>query len=155
MSVYRYFPDKYAIAEALALRHWDGFATSIERLAEEDEREPVADPVTAILEVLSDGFRAAPAFRALWYSPLRTQQLRDATRPTRERFAASLARMLAARWPHAGPQLREQAARTVVLVGDGLLREAFRVDPHGDAALLAEARIVLNAYLDARLGPRS
>jgi hypothetical protein len=40
----------------------------------------------------------------------------------------------------------------VVLAGDGLLREAFRVDPAGDAELLAESKLMLDAYIAARLG---
>jgi hypothetical protein len=40
----------------------------------------------------------------------------------------------------------------VVLAGDGLLREAFRRDQEGDARLLWEAKLMLDAYIDARLG---
>jgi hypothetical protein len=39
----------------------------------------------------------------------------------------------------------------VVLAGDGLLREAFRLNPEGDGALLAESGRMLNAYIAARL----
>ena len=42
----------------------------------------------------------------------------------------------------------------VVLVGDGLLREAFRGTPQGNEALLTETKFLLGAYLDARLGGR-
>ena len=40
----------------------------------------------------------------------------------------------------------------VVIAGDGLLREAFRQNPDGDDALLAESRTMLSAYTAARLG---
>jgi hypothetical protein len=40
----------------------------------------------------------------------------------------------------------------VVVAGDGLLREAFRLDPDGDQSLLAESKLMLNAYIAVRLG---
>src|SRR5260370_39089312 len=57
-SLYRYFPDKEAIAEALALRYWRELADLVERVAQAAEREPLADPLAAVLEALPAGFRA-------------------------------------------------------------------------------------------------
>jgi hypothetical protein len=39
-----------------------------------------------------------------------------------------------------------------VLVGDGLLREAFRLDSEGDPTVLAEGQAMIGAYLTSRLG---
>jgi hypothetical protein len=39
-----------------------------------------------------------------------------------------------------------------VLAGDGLLREAFRRQRGGDAALIAESKAMLRAYIRERLG---
>jgi hypothetical protein len=43
----------------------------------------------------------------------------------------------------------------VVLGGDGLLREAFRRDRAGDRTVLEESKLMLRAYLGARLGQPS
>jgi AcrR family transcriptional regulator len=151
-SVYHYFPDKAAIVEALALRYWGELADLVVAAAESDERSALPDPAGAVLESLAAGFRARPGFLALWYGGLRTEAVRDATRPVRESIAASLGRILAVHWPHADPHLRETVARMVVISGDGLLREAFRTSPEGDAVLLAESRTMLDAYARLRLG---
>lgn len=151
-SVYRYFPDKQAIAEALAVRYWDGFRDLVAGVAEADEGEPVRDPAGAVLDALAAGFRAQPGFLALWYGGLRTERVRDATRPTRQAIAGSVARILATHWPDASPRDRAAAARMVVVAGDGLLREAFRVDARGDRELLREGRTMVAAYVAARLG---
>lgn len=150
-SAYHYFPAKEAIVEALAVQYWSDFEDLVAGVAETDERAPLADPAGTILETLAAGFRARPGFRALWYGGLRTERLRDVTRPTRDVIARSVERILAVHYPKADASVRTVAARTVVLVGDGLLREAFRRDPAGDAALLAEGRLVLDAYIAARL----
>jgi AcrR family transcriptional regulator len=151
-SVYHYFPDKEAIVEALALRYWSDFEDLVAAAAEVDEVDPLADPGAVVLDALAAGFRARPGFLALWYGGLRTEQVRDVTRPVRFAIARSIERIFQVHWPAAPPAARATAARMVVLAGDGLLREAFRVDPRGDDELLAESKLMLDAYLVARLG---
>ncbi len=151
-SVYAYFADKEAIAEALALRHWQRFADLVAATAEAEEARPAADPLAAVIETLAAGFRSEPAFRALWYGGLRTERVRAATRPMRDEVSASLRRVLAVHWPSAPAERLDVAARMIVLVGDGVLREAFRIDPAGDPTLLREGRTMLAAYAAQTLG---
>ena len=150
-SVYRYFPDKEAIVHALAVRYWSDFEDLVAAAAETDERDPLSDPGSVVLDALAAGFRARPGFLALWYGGLRTEAVRDATRPTRGAIARSIERILTTHWPDAPASTRATVARMVVLAGDGLLREAFRLDPEGNAALLAESKLLLNSYMTSRL----
>lgn len=151
-SVYRYFPDKEAIVEALALSYWSDFEDLVAAAAEADEISPLEDPGSVVIDALAAGFRAHPGFLMLWYGGLRTERVREVTRPTRTAIAASAARILAVHWPDAPEADRYTAARMVVLTGDGLLREAFRQDPSGDAALLEESKVMIDAYLAVKLG---
>src|SRR5919197_2007204 len=82
-SLYQYFPDKEAVAEALALRYWGELADLVAGMAELCEREGLDDPIDAVVQALAAGFRARPGFLALWYGGLRSERIRDATRPTR------------------------------------------------------------------------
>ena len=150
-SVYRFFPDREAIVEALAIRYWSDFADLVAGVAEADALEPVADPADAVLSVLAAGFRARPGFLALWYGGLRTERVRDRTRDARQDIAGSIERILAVHRPAAPTQARVLTAEMVVLAGDGLLREAFRRDPDGDALLLGESRVMLASYIAHRL----
>lgn len=151
-SVYRFFPDKQAIVEALAVRYWSDFEDLV---AGASELSSLADPGAFVVDSLAAGFRARPGFLSLWYGGLRTEAVRDATRPARQAIAASIERILARHWPHASDVERTVAAQMVVLAGDGLLREAFRRDPRGDLALLEESKVMLRSYLVARLGQPS
>jgi AcrR family transcriptional regulator len=151
-SVYRYFPDKETIVEALALRYWSDFEDLVAAAAQADERALLEDVGAVVLDALAAGFRARPGFLALWYGGLRTERVRDATRPTRSAIAASIEKILASHWPRTSATDRRIAARMVVLAGDSLLREAFRQDRQGDARLLEESKKMLGAYLQARLG---
>ncbi|MCW3064376.1 MAG: TetR family transcriptional regulator [Solirubrobacterales bacterium] len=150
-SLYRYFPDKEAIVEALAVRYWSDFEDLASAVAAADERDRLEEPMQAIIETLAVGFRAHPGFLALWYGGLRTERVRNATRPARVAFARTLERMLEARWPNSDEAQREIVSRVVVLIGDGLLREAFRIDPEGDPIVIDECHRALEAYIAARL----
>lgn len=147
-SVYRFYDNKQAIVEELALRHWEELVElAAAALA------GAGDPVAAVLRALAAGFRARPGFLALWYGGLRTERVRDVTRPVRARLTAAVAQALRERHPRAGAHDVAAAADMAVLAGDGLLREAFRRQRDGDPTLLAESGVMLSAYLTARLGP--
>ncbi len=151
-SIYRFFDDKQAIIEALALRYWSDFADLVAAAAEADELDPLHDPAAVVLDALAAGFRARPGFLALWYGGLRTERVRDTTRSARQAIGRSIERILANHWPQAPAQSRARAAEMVVLAGDGLLREAFRRDRGGDAAVLVESKLMLSSYVASRLG---
>jgi AcrR family transcriptional regulator len=150
-SVYRFFPDKEAIVEALAVRYWSDFEDLVAGVAEADEAQPLDDPVGAVLDVLVAGFRARPGFLGLWFGGLRSERVRNATRPTRTAIASSIGRVLARHWPDASGDTLARVAEMAVLAGDGLLREAFRRDPSGDPTVLAESKHMLKAYIAERL----
>jgi AcrR family transcriptional regulator len=150
-SVYAYFADRDGVAEALALRHWQRFADVVAAAAEAEERDAAGRPLAFVVDALAAGFRGQPAFLALWFGDLRTERMRTATRPVREQVAASVQRALRVHWPTAPDDRLGLVARTTVIAGDGLLREAFRVDPDGDPTLLGEARTMLEAYAETSL----
>jgi AcrR family transcriptional regulator len=151
-TVYNWFPDKESIAEALALRYWRELADLLAEVAEAAESVALEDPVGAGLDALAAGFRARPGFLSLWFGGLRTERLRDVTRSYRDEVSAGVERSLAAAYPEAAPELLRAAARMVVLLGDGILREAFRLDRDGDVTVLAEGTHALHAYISTRLG---
>jgi AcrR family transcriptional regulator len=153
-ALYRFFADKHAILEALAISWWRELVNLVDGIADLDAIEPLEDPAAAVLEALAAGLRGRPGFLALWYGGLRDERLREATRPLRGEFAAVVQRILANHWPHAPAPERAAAAELAVLAGDGLLREAFRIGPDGDRLILRESARMLDAYLNARLGAR-
>jgi AcrR family transcriptional regulator len=151
-SLYQYFPDRDTIIEALATAYWGDLLDLVEAVAEAEELEPSGDATGAIIDALAAGFRARPGFLALWYGGLRTERVRDATRPVRVLVGRSVDRVLTVTWPKAPAARRATVARMLVLAGDGLMREAFRLDRDGDETILAESKRMLNAYIVDSLG---
>jgi AcrR family transcriptional regulator len=151
-SLYQWFPNKESILEALALRYVDDFTALARELADRATEKPFDDPVGEMLTAFAAAFRDRPGFRAMWFGGLRTESLRDATRPGLTAIGEQLFRILSASAPHASPETIGRVARLMVLSADALLRQAFRADPDGDPELLDDTADLLRTYLKARLG---
>lgn len=152
-SLYQWYPDLDAVLRALVERYSQEFQEIAERFAADAIRQPPRPPAAAALELFVDAFRARPAFRALWFGGLRSEELRDVARGALAPMAEALASVLAAHHPAASRDRVETVSEMFVFVADALLRQAFRRDPDGDPALLTEAALLLQAYLDTRLVP--
>lgn len=150
-SLYFWFPDKESIAEALALRYWAEFADLVAGVADAAGNGMLDDPAGTVLNSLAAGFRARPGFLALWFGGLRSERIRDATRAYRSDVAACVERILAVAAPHADAEQLPTVARMVVLLGDGILREAFRLNRAGDPVVLTEGTHALRSYIFDRL----
>ncbi len=151
-SVYRYFPDKEAIVEALATRYWSEFADLVAAAAELDEHSPTPDPPVACSRRWRRRSAGGPGFSpsgtgACAPSASATPPVRPA-RPSPPRWSGSSPctgrgrpRAIAPRplawwwWPAMGSCARPSGPR------------AAATDQ-----LLAESRVMLGAYVRARLG---
>ena len=145
-SLYQYFPDKGAIVDALARKYMDEFEGLMADLVRRDQGN--ADLVASLIDAFAERYRSQPGYRALWFGPHLSEQLREADRRNREALADGVRRMLLERRAvRDGPDLLT-SCRTAVLTAHALLQEAFLIDATGDPALLAEAKRILRCYLD-------
>ena len=146
-SLYQYFPDREAIIVALATRHLAGFDALVEQVVAAASQERWEDPAGVVLEAFVARWRAEPGYRALWLGTALPPRLVAADREN-NRLIADAARRILVVQGHL-PDSPELARRcwVAVLCCDALLREAFRDDPDGDPAILAEAGAVLRSYL--------
>ncbi|MGF1344346.1 TetR family transcriptional regulator [Streptomyces flavovirens] len=192
-SVYRFFPNKRALVDALAERNLDVYA---ERIAGRLADIPASEWRAAIDAVLDEYLamkRAVPGFGLVDFGP--PVPVADAPDEANRRVAGRLAALLAGhlgRAPgraaavfgrgvepvagpepgpdaDAGPEVADgpggagvepgpgdlapadpdllRAVLVCVEAADALLQLAFRTDPSGDPALIAETRVLLRAYL--------
>ncbi|WP_175409456.1 TetR/AcrR family transcriptional regulator [Streptomyces sp. TRM64462] len=147
-SVYRFFADKRALATALAHRNLDRYAERVaERLAADGAELGARATVDALLDEYVAMKRTVPGFALVDFGvPGPAEALDDdPNHLVADRIHGLIAPRVRAR---AGDG---EALRRKVLVGveaaDALLRLAFRTDPAGDPALIAETRELLHAYL--------
>ncbi|MER7291351.1 TetR/AcrR family transcriptional regulator, partial [Streptomyces lydicus] len=145
-SVYRFFPNKRAMAEALARRNLDAYADRITaRLTAVDEAPPAW---RRAMDVVVDEYlamkRTVPGFALVEFTVPAPRETRQANYLVADRLLALFADPL-------GLDAADQRLRTAFLVGvetaDALLQLAFRTDPAGDPAIVTEAKELLRAYL--------
>ncbi|MEU9115569.1 TetR/AcrR family transcriptional regulator [Streptomyces sp. NPDC048483] len=150
-SVYRFFPNKRAMAEALARRNLDAYADRI------TARLTAPDAVSgwrAAMDVVVDEYlamkRTVPGFALVEFTVPAPRESRRANYEVADRLLALLAAPL-------GLNAAGERLRTAFLVGvetaDALLQLAFRTDPAGDPAIVAECKLLLRAYLARYLDP--
>ncbi|TGA98547.1 TetR/AcrR family transcriptional regulator [Streptomyces sp. MZ04] len=149
-SVYRFFGNKRAMADALAHRNLDLYGERVAARVTGVERGDWRGAVDAAFDEYLAMKRTVPGFGRVDFGiPSAPDAMPDANSDVAERVAALLA-------DHLDRPLDARLRRTV-LVGveavDAVLQLAFRVDPAGDPALIDETRTLLHAYFAGSLDP--
>ena len=152
-SVYRYFPDKEAIFDALAARYLAEFEALMDQLTEHAAEEKWGDPVGVLVDAYADHYRNRPALRAIWFGAGLSKTLFEADRRHKRTMAAGIARLLVTLGVTEDAERVATPSYAGMLAADALIQEAFRSDPAGDAELLEAAKVLLRAYLTALVVP--
>ena len=155
-ALYRFFPDKQAIVDAIAVRHMDLFQ---DRLAGIVMAAPPTD-AAAFLGLVIDGFVAYlesnPDFRILAFGA--TGGGRHVSRRTRDDYAgakvaATIQEFVAEAFDIAATEDFAFRLRIATEIGDRLLGLAFEQDkPAERRRVIAEAKHLLALYLFAAKG---
>ncbi|PNG96277.1 TetR/AcrR family transcriptional regulator [Streptomyces malaysiensis] len=162
-SVYRFFSNKRAMAEALAHRNLDEYAERItRRLAASGVSATSATSDVAgaggggwreAMDVVVDEYlamkRGAPGFALIEFGhPVpATEPPEQPNHLVADRLRTLLADRLGGGRDEAAEERLRVAFLLAVETADALLRLAFRMDPEGDPAIVAETKELLRAYL--------
>lgn len=142
-SLYQFFPDKNAVAEALARRSFERFSQLL-RTIDGGSWEDVVDQVIDTYVAFS---RTEPGFLVLSFGgPVGQQHMLDPQDDNNAVVAKALAELVQVDLP-------VDILRNAVELGDALLALAFRRSKDGDPVLVAEAKTAVKAYLNAHLSP--
>ncbi|MGW0735736.1 TetR/AcrR family transcriptional regulator [Streptomyces sp. NPDC002851] len=140
-SVYRFFSNKRALAEALAERNLDRFARRITARIAEVPHDDWRTAVDAALDEYLEMKRTVPGFGLIEFGA--PDRVAEANHVVADRLGALLT-------THLGRPLDARLRRSLLVsveAADALLHLAFRAAPSGDPELIAETRELLHAYL--------
>ncbi len=150
-GLYRFFPDKQAIVDAIAVRHMELFQ---EMLAARIMADFPADPasfLTAVIDAFIVYLEAHPDFRTVAFGA--PGGGRYVSRPTREAYAGSQVAEMVMEFASGAFDIAPTAdfalrLRIATETGDRLLAFAFeQPGPEERAAVIAEAKRLLTGYL--------
>lgn len=150
-SVYQFFPDKRAVAQALALRNLEEFGERISARLAEDEFADWSDTVGMIIEIFVEMHRTVPGFRVLRFGDVADVNLLDSDADNNAVVADRLRRMVVETFDLRDTPGLATALAISVEAGDAVLKMAFRRDPDGDPLIVAEAERLIHSYLASHI----
>jgi AcrR family transcriptional regulator len=150
-SVYQFFPDKRAVAQALALRNLDLFIERVTRRVSDEDFPHWSDTVGAVIEIFVDMHRTVPGFRVLRFGDVADVHLLDVSADNNSVVADRLRGMVVKFFGVSDSPDLARVLTIAVEAADAVLKLAFRRDPAGDPEILAEAERLIHAYLTGRI----
>jgi AcrR family transcriptional regulator len=154
-SVYQFFPDKRAVAQALALRNLDLFGERVSQRLAAGGFADWTDTVGAIIEIYMEMHRTVPGFRELRFGDVADVYLLDSVSENNSVVAGRLRRLIVEIFAVADTPELARALAIAVEAGDAVLKLAFRRDPNGDPQIVAEAERLIHGYLAQYIGSRN
>ncbi|WP_245974747.1 TetR/AcrR family transcriptional regulator [Thermomonospora umbrina] len=146
-SVYQFFPDKRAVAQALALRNLELFGDRVSGLLAEQTFEHWSDTVGAIIDIFVELHRSVPGFRVLRFGDVADVNLLDDSADNNAVVADRLRQLIVHVFGVADTPEMARAVAIAVEAADAVLKMAFRRDPDGEPAVLSEAKRLIHGYL--------
>ncbi|MFG2056165.1 TetR/AcrR family transcriptional regulator [Micromonospora sp. NPDC048930] len=150
-SLYQFFPDKRAIAQALLLRSLNTYTQRLNERLADDGLTHWWDGVAAAIDEYITLHRTVPGIRILHHPNVVDAHALDAVGDNNIVLADQLARALIERFAIADTPRMRLTLKIVVATSGALTTLAFRRQPDGDEKVLSEAKELIRDYLQRQL----
>jgi AcrR family transcriptional regulator len=151
-TVYRYFPDRIALLQALGARNLDRVLTRVSDEVLDQRHADWASALEAAFAILVEAFRTEPGFRGLRVGDVIDLRPAPNERPYNSLVSDRLLDGLIARFGFDDSPALRLAFETVIEVTDSLVARAFARNPGGDEPFLAASRDIAYEILAPHLG---
>ena len=150
--MYRYFPDRIALLQALGARNLERTLSRVADEVADPRHENWLDALSAAFGILVDAYRTEPGFRGLRVGDVIDLRPAPTERTYNSIVADAMLDRLIERFDiEDGPALRLKF-EAAIEVSDALATRAFARDPRGDERFLIEGRDVVYRMLADHLG---
>ena len=151
-TVYRYFPDRIAVLQALASRNLERVVTGFRSACADRRHSSWREAVSECFDLYITAFRSEPGFASL-----RGGDVLDLRPPVTEatvnsQLAKVMTSSLAARFGTDAAAATEFALEKAIEVMDAFIARAFARNRSGDPAFLDSGRELVLSILSDRLG---
>jgi AcrR family transcriptional regulator len=151
-TVYRYFPDRIAVLQALAGRNLDRVLTSIERSVGDRRSTGWREAVISFFDAYVDAFRSEPGFASLRAGDVLDLRPATGTSTVNSHIAEVLLRALGERFDTDVSAATKFGLENAIVIQDALIARAFARSSRGDAAYLESGRSLVLSILSPLLG---
>lgn len=151
-SLYQYFPNKEAIAEALSQRLLDGLRAAHTAAFETAVDLPLPDLVSRVVDPLVEFNVVNPGAKTLFAHPEMPAELAAGSRPLQSAVTGRVAAIIRARAPRLSDVDTERAAMVAVRIVAALMGPIVAADGDERAALVDELKRALVGYLQPLSG---
>lgn len=152
-SLYQFFPNKEAIADALAQRYKDELHTEWDKSF---SPEVAAIPLKALVDVLVDSLltfnEARPGFSVLFFGEDISPELAAMGTELHDGMIARFSRMIGGRASHVPQDQRELIAEVIMKIYKAFIPGMVAAEADYRQRLLGEMKAVMRGYLGQYLG---
>ncbi|MGP4111564.1 TetR family transcriptional regulator [Streptomyces sp. 4N509B] len=146
-SLYQFFDDKNAILAAVARHHMAAHAAAMRDILDQARTARWFDLVGLVFDRYVELYRRNPGYLAIRTGRYLGRELLQLDEDNNAMVAESLRRILVSQEQLTDGPALAVACRAGVAASEALLQLAFRDDPEGDPAILAQARRIQHLYL--------
>jgi AcrR family transcriptional regulator len=152
-SIYQFYPNRYAIFHALAVRYMDRISDILSgHMGPDAPERPWPEVIDEVIDILAEMWRTEPAFLAVWSAIQHTPELRESDEHYSTIFVNDiLANYLQTVLPLAARQRRQTIARIVFEISQRLLDHSMQCGPEQDDGVIEELKLLMHAYLSAHV----
>jgi AcrR family transcriptional regulator len=154
-TVYRYFPDRIVLLQALRDRALLRYRRSVVEAIDAQSPEHWWNAVECAIDAFVDMFRTERGFRIIRFAGAERGGVPEEEVVRDVGFAQQFAQILADEYGLPAGEDLAFRLEVVVEIMDSLINRAFLDDPNGDERYIAEARTVAREYLERRFGPEA
>jgi AcrR family transcriptional regulator len=154
-TVYRYFPDRIAVLQALGARNLDRVLSKITEEIAAPEHSTWLDALTAAFGILEGAFRSEPGFRSLRVGDVIDLRPAPTEKTSNSVVADAMLESLAQRFDLTVDDEARFDFEAAVELSDALAARAFSRDADGDGRFLEAARTSVANLLTTRFGSPS
>ena len=149
-TVYRYFPDRIAVLQALSARSLAAFENdALEKIGGQQDWRAA---MSATLDYLVEAFRNESGFCSLRFGDVLDLRPHDSGQTNYGAVAASVASLLSSRHSFTEGAELTRSVESALLLADALLTRAFTFGGAVEEQFIDEARAVAMSYLERKLG---
>lgn len=149
-TLYQFFSDREGLIGALAARNLESFLGRVADRLEQEEPEGISGIVDVTVDEFVTMRRTVTGFGVVDFGAVGQDHILEPTLDNNTAVAGRLRSLTASLIGVQDDAEFEIAVRVALECADSVLQLAFRIDPQGDAQLIAECKRVLNSYLNDR-----